>query len=152
MARAQGCCQRGQYRRISVARALATASTLSARVALAAPTRCMMVASGVMTGRPRPCAARRHRSASSPYIQNRSSNPSSARHSAVRISSRHPTTMSTSRTLSRAQGPIASASNRAVRLNRAVSPVARQNALQGVMRFQHDAMFSEPSGKTVRPP
>ena len=72
--------------------------------------------------------------------------------SAVGIRKKQPQTMSTSRTLSRRQPPIASVSNSRLRRKAAASPVASQKALQGVSRFQQDLGFRLPSGKTVRPP
>ena len=61
-------------------------------------------------------------------------------------------TMSTSRTLSRCQAPIASLSKSAVCLKAATRPVAWQKALHGVRRFQQEVGFSLPSGNSVRPP
>ena len=60
--------------------------------------------------------------------------------------------MSTSRTLSRGHDPIASGLSHSDPLKSARSPVAMQTVLQGVMRCQQEAGFSEPSGNSVRPP
>ena len=60
--------------------------------------------------------------------------------------------MSTSRTLSRAQPPMFSASNSAVSRKAAARPVASQKALQGVSRSKQEPGFRLPSAKSVRPP
>ena len=60
--------------------------------------------------------------------------------------------MSTSRTLSRFQPPIASGSKSREPRKAVVKSVAKQNRLQSDGAAQHDPGSSTPSGRSVRPP